>query len=87
MKVKPYHILVKHEYEAKDILRMLDSGKSFEDLAKKFSTCGSSQNGGFLGEIDSNRLDPDFMDAFDLLKPGQISKPTRTSFGWHIIKK
>ncbi len=87
MKVKPYHILVKHEYEAKDIQRMLETGKSFEELAKKFSICSSSQNGGFLGEVDSRRLDSDFMDAFDLLKPGQVSKPTRTSFGWHLIKK
>tara|TARA_B110001454_G_C12723280_1_gene436257 strand:- start:8823 stop:9086 length:264 start_codon:yes stop_codon:yes gene_type:complete len=87
MKVKPYHILVKHEYEAKDIQRMLDTGKSFEELAKKFSICGSSQNGGFLGEVDSKRLDPDFLEAFESLKPGQISKPTRTAFGWHLIKK
>lgn len=87
MKVKPYHILVKHEYEAKDIQRMLETGKSFEELAKKFSICSSSQNGGFLGEVDSRRLDSDFMDAFDMLKPGQVSKPTRTSFGWHLIKK
>ncbi|MBL7558031.1 MAG: peptidylprolyl isomerase [Bdellovibrionaceae bacterium] len=87
MKVKPYHILVKHEYEAKDIQRMLEDGKPFEELAKKFSICSSSQSGGFLGEVDSRRLDSDFMDAFDLLKPGQVSKPTRTSFGWHLIKK
>lgn len=87
MKVKPYHILVKHEYEAKDIQKMLDDGKPFEELAKKFSICSSRHNGGFLGEVDSRRLDADFMDAFDLLKPGQVSKPTRTSFGWHLIKK
>lgn len=87
MKIKPYHILVKHEYEAKDIARLLESGKSFEELAKKFSLCSSSQNGGFLGEVDSKRLDADFLDAYDLLKPGQVSKPTRTGFGWHLIKK
>lgn len=87
MKVKPYHILVKHEYEAKDILRMLENGKSFEELARKFSLCSSASNGGFLGEVDSGRLDPDFRDAFDLLKPGQVSKPTPTAFGWHLIRK
>lgn len=86
-KVKPYHILVKYEYEAKDIQRMLDDGKSFEELAKKFSLCSSGQNGGFIGEVDSRRLDGNFLEVFDLLKPGQISKPTRTVFGWHLIKK
>lgn len=87
MKVKPYHILVKHEYEAQDISRMLNDGKSFADLAKKFSLCSSSHNGGFLGEVDSKRLDPIFFEAFELLKSEEISKPVRTQFGWHLIKK
>lgn len=87
MKVKPWHILVKQEYEAKDIQKLLGEGKSFEDLAKKYSICSSSQNGGFLGEVDRRRLNEDFLEAFELLKPGQISKPVRTSFGWHLIMK
>lgn len=87
MKVKPSHILVKHEYEAKDILRLIENKKKFEDLARKFSLCRSGQNGGFLGEINAQNLDSDFLDAFNSLSPGQISKPVRTSYGWHIIKK
>jgi peptidyl-prolyl cis-trans isomerase C len=87
MKVKPHHILVKQEYEANDILRLLKSGKSFEELAKKFSLCSSRQNGGALGEVDSRRLDPTFLEVFEDLKPGEVSKPTRTPFGWHLIKK
>jgi parvulin-like peptidyl-prolyl isomerase len=87
MKVKPSHILVKHEYEAKDILRLIENKKKFEDLARKFSLCRSGHNGGFLGEINAQNLDSDFLDAFNSLSPGQISKPVRTSYGWHIIKK
>lgn len=87
MKVRPHHILVKHEYEAKDLLRLLRNGKSFENLAKKYSTCPSSQNGGFLGEIDARRLDATFLEAFEILKPGDVSEPLRTQFGWHLIKK
>ena len=87
MKVKPHHILLKHEYEANDVLRLLKDGKAFEDLAKKYSICSSGQNGGFLGEVESRRLDPDFLSIFEKLKIGEVSKPTRTQFGWHLIRK
>ncbi|MBL7542699.1 MAG: peptidylprolyl isomerase [Bdellovibrionaceae bacterium] len=87
MKIRPYHILVKYEYEANDIMRLLKSGALFEDMAKKYSICPSRQNGGFLGEVDARRLDQDFLEAFDALKPGETSMPTRTQFGWHLIKK
>lgn len=87
MKINPSHILVKQEYEALDIQRLLQNGKAFADLAKMFSQCSSSKNGGHLGEIDSRRLDPDFLAAFEILKPGQVSKPVKTKFGWHLIKK
>ncbi len=87
MKVKPHHILVKHEYEANDVLRLLKSGKFFEDLAKKNSICSSSQNGGFLGEVESQRLDPDFYSAYESLTSGEVSRPIKTKFGWHLIKK
>lgn len=85
MKVHPYHILVKHEYEAKDIYQWLQSGKDFSELAKKYSQCGSHQKGGDLGEVDSQRLDEDFLEAFLALKEGSFSEPVRTRFGWHII--
>lgn len=87
MKVRPYHILVRHQFEAEDIVRLLKKGSTFEDLAKKYSICSSSQAGGFLGEVDSRRLDSDFLEAFEKLKSGEISKPLRTQFGWHLIKK
>lgn len=87
MKIKPWHILVKHEFEASDLLRLLKTGKSFEELAKKYSQCASHTQGGYLGEVESKRLDPVFLECFESLKPGEISKPVRTSFGWHLIKK
>ena len=82
------HILVKNEYEAQDILRLLKDGKDFAELAKKYSTCSSAQQGGDLGPQAISRLDEDFSDAAILLKPGQISaKPVRTKFGYHIIRR
>ena len=85
MKIK--HILVNQEFEAKDLERKLNEGSQFEELAKKYSKCPSAPDGGDLGDLSNkrNRLDSDFADAMDLLKVGQISKPIRTRFGYHLI--
>lgn len=81
------HILVQHEYEALDIERKLLAGSSFEDLARKFSSCSSSALGGSLGDLTGkmHRLDDDFRAAAEKLKPGEISRPIRTRFGYHLI--
>ena len=85
MKIRPYHILVKHEYEAQDIYKWLTQGKDFSELAKKYSLCSSHQNGGDLGDTDPKKLNEDFLDAFNKLNPANYSKPVRTRFGWHIL--
>ena len=81
------HILVKNKFEAEDLEKLLQNGKPFEELAKKYSTCPSGPHGGDLGEINPKRLDPDFLEAAEVLKPGQISKPVRTKFGYHLIRR
>jgi Parvulin-like peptidyl-prolyl isomerase len=82
------HILVNNEYEAQDILRLLKEGKDFAELARKYSKCSSAAQGGDLGAQPVSRLDEDYSDAAMLLKPGQIStKPVRTKFGYHIIRR
>ena len=87
-KIQVSHILVDKEYEAQDILRALNEGKSFEDLARKYSKCPSAQQGGDLGLIDSQRLDETFEDAALALKAGETTKkPVRTRFGYHLIKR
>ncbi len=86
-KLNPHHILVKNKFEAEDILRLLKSGSSFNDLAQKFSICSSAKNGGNLGIVTARQLDSDFYEAYCLLKEGEISAPVRTRFGWHLIKK
>lgn len=80
------HILVTHLYEAEDVLRLLNGGKAFADLAEQFSKCPSAQQGGDLGPINLSRTHEDFADAAESLKPGEHSKkPVRTPSGYHII--
>ena len=85
MKIHVKHILVNHRHEAEDLTRRLEKGDSFEELARKYSTCPSSAEGGDLGPVDSNRLDSDFVEAAQELKSGQVSKAVRTRFGYHLI--
>lgn len=87
MILKAKHILVKNEYEAKDVLRKLKEGKSFEELAADFSICPSSRQGGDLGEFPKGRMIPEFERALLQLKPNEISGIVRTKFGYHIIKR
>ena len=84
---KASHILVTHEYEAQDLLRLLQHGQSFESLAAKYSKCSSAKQNGFLGEIQIGRAHPEFEEAMLSLKPNQVSKPVRTPFGWHLIRR
>lgn len=85
---KVSHILLQHKYEAEDILIKLNSGASFENLAKKFSICSSAKNEGLLGVLKLGQADADFEEATIQLEIGKTSaKPIRTKFGYHIIKR
>jgi peptidyl-prolyl cis-trans isomerase C len=87
MKLKAKHILVAHEYEAKDIQKKINDGKTFEELARDFSMCSSGANGGDLGEFSKGMMVPQFEKALLLLKENEVSDLVKTQFGWHIIKR
>jgi parvulin-like peptidyl-prolyl isomerase len=89
------HILVDTEEEARDVLKELNSGEKFADVAAARSTePGADQSGGALknGEEDCSALgelqqsfDGDFMVGAVDAKPGVPSGPVKSQFGWHII--
>lgn len=87
MKLKAKHILVSHEYEAKDLQKKLNDGKTFEELARDFSLCSSGANGGDLGEFSKGMMVPQFEKALLLLKENEISDLVKTQFGYHLIKR
>jgi peptidyl-prolyl cis-trans isomerase C len=87
MKVKARHILVDQEFQAKDLIKKLEEGVSFEELAQKFSKCPSGKRGGDLGEFGRGRMVPSFEQAAFELQPGQVSGPVRTQFGYHLIQR
>ena len=81
------HILVDNDYEAQDIVKKLDDGASFEDLAKDYSKCPSSNSGGSLGSFGKGQMVAPFEDAAFSLEVGSVSGPVRTQFGYHVIKR
>ncbi|MGO9171618.1 MAG: peptidylprolyl isomerase [Rhodomicrobium sp.] len=84
--VRARHILVKSEQEAKDLVKQLKAGADFTELAKKSSDGPSAQTGGDLGYFSRGQMVKPFEDAAFALKPGEISAPVQTEFGWHVIK-
>lgn len=86
-KMKLSHILTRAQYEIEDLVRHLKNGQKFEDLAKKYSICSSAPSGGDLGLVSLHRLDPDFAEEASKLAPGQISRPVKTRFGYHLIRR
>lgn len=85
--VSAKHILVEQEFEAQDLLKKIEEGESFEDLASKFSKCPSGRQGGDLGAFGKGRMVPSFEEAAFALDVDQVSHPVRTQFGYHLIKR
>ena len=85
-KIHAAHILVKTEQEANIARYDITHGMEFEDVAKARSLCSSAKKGGDLGWFGKGQMVREFEKAAFMLKPGEISKPVKTQFGWHIIK-
>lgn len=89
------HILVKtnelvSETEARNrILALkdrLDNKVDFAELARARSEDTSASRGGDLNWLSPGDTVPEFEQAMDALKPGEISGPVRSPFGWHLIQ-
>ena len=73
--------------KAKGLLERINTGESFEELAKEFSDDpGSATQGGDLGFFGRGIMDQAFEDATYALEMDQVSTITQSAFGLHIIK-
>ncbi|MBV9719526.1 MAG: peptidylprolyl isomerase [Candidatus Eremiobacteraeota bacterium] len=85
--VSARHILVPNLSLATQVEADLKAGQNFSDLAKKYSTDpGTKDKGGDLGTFRRGQMVPAF-DKYAFSAPiGQISPPTKSPFGYHIIQ-
>lgn len=80
------HILLESEEQAKKVAAEIEGGKSFEDAAKEYSRDPGSPDDGDLGFFRKEEMVPEFAEVVFAMKPGEVSGPVQTQFGWHVIQ-
>ncbi|GGN04355.1 peptidylprolyl isomerase [Thermus composti] len=80
------HILLPSLSEAREALVRLERGEAFAQVAQALSQDpGSREKGGDLGCAPRGTYVPSFEEALFSLKPGEVSGPVATEFGYHIL--
>jgi len=85
---KARHILVDKDQKAiaESVIRELQAGGDFAELAKKESKDSSAANGGDLGWFSPQAMVKPFADAVAALEKGKFTaEPVESEFGWHVI--
>lgn len=86
-KIKVSHLYAPTKEKADLLYKELKSGKGFEDLAKEnFLDPELRKNGGSLGYISIDEMDPEFEKVAYSLRVGEISEPVKTVYGYSIIR-
>ncbi|MFL2705389.1 MAG: peptidylprolyl isomerase [Gammaproteobacteria bacterium] len=90
------HILIKPseirtEKQAEELIESMhvrvEAGESFKQLARQYSEDpGSKMEGGDLGWNTLDTFDPTFEAVMKSLEIGELSRPFKSSFGWHILE-
>jgi len=71
-----------------EMVRAQLTDANFTDMVKKYSTDpGAAQNNGNYGVFEKTAMVPQFSNAIVSLKPGEISQPVESQFGFHIIQR
>ncbi len=81
------HLFAKNEEDIREYSRRLTAGDdSFYTLAQEvFTDTMLSKNGGALGWMTFGDLDETLEDTVYNLRPGQVSQPVQSQYGWHIL--
>jgi peptidyl-prolyl cis-trans isomerase C len=81
------HVLVANEADAKKVeAEVRKPGADFAAIARSRSTGPGTEQGGDLGFFKKSDMVPEFAEAAFAMKPGEISQPVQSPFGWHVIK-
>ena len=87
--VQPSEIRTENQAEEliNTIYERLTSGEDFKQLARQYSEDpGTKMDDGELGWSNPGDYDPAFEQTLNATKIGELSKPVKSSFGWHVIE-
>ncbi|MEC4685900.1 MAG: peptidylprolyl isomerase [Nitrospirota bacterium] len=71
--------------KATEVIKLLDSGESFESVVRKFSEGSDASKGGDLGFIKKKDLAKEFLQVIEGMKVGEYSQPFWSGKGFHVI--
>ena len=80
------HILLDDEDKAIEVIKEIEGGLEFSQAAMKYSKDPSAASGGSLGTFPKGVMVKEFQEGLEQLEVGEISKPVKSQFGYHIIK-
>ena len=84
--VKFRQIVTKSREQAEEILRRIEQGEDFGELARKYSSAPEGETGGEVGWIAEDDLEASMAKALFSLSPGQTSPIVETPYGYHIFE-
>ena len=87
LNVHVQHLFAETREAADSLWQLLYRGETFETLAKKiYRDSVLSETGGDLGFVGFGDMDPRLEDQVYAMKPGEVSRPVQSSYGYHILK-
>ena len=82
-----HHILLKSPLLADDVAKELELGADFAELAREYSACPSSYQGGFAGYHQQDELPISVVEALALADEHKTHiGPVQSPFGYHLLK-
>ncbi len=85
-RVRARQIVVNDIKKAYEILRRLNNGEDFSELAKKYSVGSEAENGGDLGWFRKTDMPAFIANEAFRLKEGQVGRIMQSPYGYHILK-
>ncbi len=80
------HILVDNEVLCLKLKAEIEAGADFAEVARRESSCPSSQQGGDLGTFNPGQMVPEFDQAVFTGEVNRLLGPIKTQFGYHLVE-
>ncbi|MEE4260296.1 MAG: peptidylprolyl isomerase [Bacteroidales bacterium] len=85
-KASARHILVATEEKCNELKSKIEKGEDFATVAKEYSTCPSSRDGGNLGTFSPGMMVKEFDEVVFSAPINVVQGPVKTQFGYHLVE-